>query len=145
MNQPTIEQVKSLIDKFVNENWRDVEDGIVNYQPVAEKIHALYMPTLKLLSDLADNEEDCNKLALAIYGKPMQPPVRGFMKNGGNGDWFSIETGGKNEYGATLTVYKDGKIVQSGMHGKANIFKIVDEIRNLGYDVQPETKTTCQS
>lgn len=88
----------------------------------------------KSLKDLANSEEDCNKLSIAIYGVPFNPPVKGWY--GGKSKHFSIETGSISEYGATLTVYLDGNITQSSMYGKANVFKIVDEIRKLGYDYQ---------
>ena len=86
----------------------------------------------KPLADLANNPDDCNKLCNAIFGIDWSPPIRGWY-SGASGN-FSIVAEFKDRYHGTITIHLNGQITQSGMHGKVNIFKIVDEIRKLGYD-----------
>jgi len=84
------------------------------------------------LQELANNPEDCNKLCKAIFGVEWSPPVRGWYS--GKSKAFSICAEFKDRYHAEITIHLDGQITQSGMHGKANVFKIVDTVRKLGYD-----------
>ena len=87
---------------------------------------------VKSLRDLANNQEDCGKLFLATHGIDWEPPVRGWYS--GTSKHFTICGIYPDRYHADLTIHLDGLITQGGMHGKVNLFKVVDEIRKLGYD-----------
>lgn len=87
----------------------------------------------KSLFELAHSPDDCGKLFESVYGFEWRPSVRFLTKNGIR-DRFVIDGVNTDRYPAELTIYFDGRIEQSGMHGKVSVFYIVDKIRRLGYD-----------
>jgi hypothetical protein len=123
MKQPTIEQIVELISIGVSANLHE--------QDIAEQIHALYNPPLKPLSELHKDREACEKIFSFFMGEPMKRIMRGgrgVRMEGFGTDLFLEDDGGYSYFG-------DPK-------KKPTMFDFVEFFRSLGYDVQPETKTT---
>jgi hypothetical protein len=129
MKQPTVEELEKLINDY---NWQG-DPALV----FAEQIHALYNPPLKPLSELHKDKEACGDLFHFFFG--FQDELTISQCN----DGVEIE-GFKSEYVSERVIIKfNGEVLLldwMGEEKEVNPFKYVDKIRELGYDVQPETE-----
>ena len=140
MNKPTITDVCNLIHAY--ERLDPIDRGV---HALALKIHWLYNPTLKPLSDLHKDREACEKIFEFVT---MQRGI--FEKIEQNKLHISL-LGVCSSLYSDITFPVDFKIYPNGRmrlisngeeENVANQFTLVKLILSLGYDVQPETKTT---
>jgi hypothetical protein len=114
MKQPTVEELEKLINDY---NWQG-DSALV----FAEQIHAIYNPPLKPLSELLTNEEACREIWRKVHPDAELDNIQ---------IWDGcVDMDGEDEGGSVTLVLN------------SNTCQLSDIIRDLGYDVQPETKTT---
>lgn len=138
MRKPSIEEIRVIIYDYSNENWREIEDGRVDYHEAAVDIFNLHNPAMKPLSELANNEEDCRKvmiyMARNVRFKRIDKHVSLFVIQG-----FCAGMDGV-EMTLSITVFHDGRGILFNNDGNVLTFKLAHFIQKLGYDVTPETK-----
>lgn len=145
--QTTVEQIKSenkqmkdLLTQFSNWpdemcNWLDAGVRARGVSTILLKKLSEELLPLKPLSELHKDEEACKDLLCFVFGYQ-------------NVDRSQLEIINHNfkteiyDYSNKISIWHDGAFYKYGKGSSiVKIFQIVDFIRSIGYDVQPESKT----
>jgi len=133
MKKPTISDVLQILEDSTGNEYENI-----NLISSAEKIHALFSPPMKPLSELINDIPSLEKIFSRATRAKSQL-------------WHTLENNKvcASGSGFTLNIYYDGHLTlhyHGGLHRfECSMFELIDLVRSLGYDISSERVTERES